>query len=99
MTKSELMKQNLLATDSSDIRKLRISLLILTLLLLTITRVCAQTTWNGSVSSDWDNAENWSGGVPDTNSDVVIAASATAPAMEGNAVRRAKSVLIQPDAK
>ncbi|WP_170916556.1 T9SS type A sorting domain-containing protein [Dyadobacter psychrophilus] len=93
------MKQNLLTTDSSDIRKLRISLLILTLLLLTITRVWAQTTWNGSVSSDWDNAENWSGGVPDTNSDVVIAASATAPVMGGNAVRRAKSVLIKPDAK
>ena len=30
------------------------------------------TTWNGSVDSDWDTAGNWSSGVPDADSTVVI---------------------------
>lgn len=29
-------------------------------------------TWNGSTSSDWNNASNWNGGVPSSNSAVTI---------------------------
>ena len=32
----------------------------------------ATTTWNGSTSSDWDTASNWSNGVPTTAATVVI---------------------------
>ena len=35
------------------------------------------STWTGAVSSDWDDADNWSpAGVPGASSDVVIAAGA-----------------------
>lgn len=33
-----------------------------------------QTTWNGTVSSDWTNSANWSNGVPTSNSIAIIGA-------------------------
>lgn len=36
--------------------------------------LCGQvTTWNGTTSSAWNTAANWSNGVPDQNTDAVIA--------------------------
>ena len=36
-----------------------------------------KSTWTGAVSSDWDDADNWSpAGVPGVDSDVVIASGA-----------------------
>ncbi|RMG81599.1 MAG: HYR domain-containing protein, partial [Bacteroidetes bacterium] len=32
----------------------------------------AQTTWNGSIDSDWFNAGNWSSGVPAAGNDAII---------------------------
>jgi hypothetical protein len=39
-------------------------------------------TWNGTVSTDWTNAANWTGGVP-TSGDVTINTSAPNPAVLG----------------
>jgi len=39
--------------------------------------VTSAGTWLGAASSDWTNANNWCGGVPDATIDVVIPASAT----------------------
>jgi len=36
----------------------------------------ASTVWNGQVSNQWNNASNWSAGVPDASSDAVIASTA-----------------------
>ena len=36
----------------------------------------ATTVWNGQVSNEWNNASNWSAGVPDATSDAVIASTA-----------------------
>ncbi len=37
-------------------------------------------TWTGKVSSDWHNAANWCGGIPDASTDVIIqATSASVP--------------------
>src|SRR5262245_51698437 len=42
-------------------------------LLTTSTRASALCTWEGTVSPDWHNAENWSGcGVPSASDDVVV---------------------------
>jgi hypothetical protein len=40
-------------------------------------RIMSKSTWTGAVSSDWDDANNWSpAGIPGVNSDVVIATGA-----------------------
>lgn len=41
-------------------------------------------TWTGGTSTDWTDASNWSAGVPDTNSDVTIAAAANQPTIATN---------------
>ena len=37
-----------------------------------INLVNAQTNWTGNVDSDWDNAGNWSAGIPDVSDAVTI---------------------------
>lgn len=37
-----------------------------------VTGTVSAQTWNGSVSSDWNNASNWNGGIPGTNSTATI---------------------------
>ncbi|MBO7233672.1 MAG: T9SS type A sorting domain-containing protein [Paludibacteraceae bacterium] len=51
--------------------------------------LAAQTTWTGKVSSDWNNAGNWTAGVPNTSTDVIIPANCTTyPVLtSGNACR------------
>ncbi|WP_157486689.1 T9SS type A sorting domain-containing protein [Dyadobacter alkalitolerans] len=91
------MKQIILAFAIGQRAALRRFLVLLPMLLLAVSSVFAQTTWNGSVSADWGNAQNWSNGVPDASADVIITAAGTAPAIDGNVVMRAKSVLVQPN--
>jgi hypothetical protein len=48
--------------------------------------VAAQTTtWNGSVNSDWNNASNWSNGVPAASSRVVITNQTNKPILNTSA--------------
>jgi len=46
----------------------------------------AQTTWNGSVSSDWHTAANWSAGIPDAADAVSIPNVANDPVISSAAV-------------
>lgn len=68
---------------------------ILPVLMLIVGSAFAQTTWNGSVDSDWANPANWSAGVPDADDEVTIADAANAPVI-GTAVV-AKSLQVQSD--
>ena len=57
--------------------------------LISSQNLAAQTTWTGKVSSDWNNAGNWTAGVPNTSTDVIIPANCTTyPVLtSGNACR------------
>ncbi|MDZ7935290.1 MAG: hypothetical protein U5M51_10060 [Emticicia sp.] len=46
--------------------------LFVVLLLLNQVSFAAAITWNGSASSDWNNAANWTGGLPTSADDVTI---------------------------
>ena len=37
------------------------------------------TTWTGAVNSDWNNAGNWSAGIPDNTDDIVISGGSNNP--------------------
>ncbi len=51
---------------------------------LTVNVCTLYATWTGSVSTDWNNAANWSNGiVPDVNTDVVIANISRKPTITG----------------
>ncbi|MEO6499133.1 MAG: hypothetical protein ABIN95_08980 [Mucilaginibacter sp.] len=51
-------------------------------------------TWTGSVNTDWNNAGNWSGGIPDAADDVTIPNVTNDPVISNNAAV-AKSVRVQ----
>ncbi|WAC14830.1 T9SS type A sorting domain-containing protein [Dyadobacter pollutisoli] len=53
--------------------------------------------WNGSVSSEWHDAANWSVGVPDPNSEVTIPDVANDPVIYAPGAV-AKSVIVKSDA-
>jgi hypothetical protein len=47
---------------------------------LIVTTATAQTTWTGAASNSWDNPFNWDTGlVPDSSTDVIIAAAVNQP--------------------
>ncbi len=50
-----------------------------------------QTTWTGGVDTDWNNAANWSPGIPDISSNVTIPDVANDPVI-GSGVEKVKSV-------
>lgn len=56
--------------------------------------VFAQTTWNGSVDTDWNTPGNWSAGVPDPTDDVTIPNTANKPVIGALTAAVAKSVKI-----
>ena len=60
--------------------------------------IAVNTTWTGAVSAAWDDAGNWTSGVPKAGQPVVIAAVATSPMIAAGVNARAKSVLVQADA-
>lgn len=49
----------------------RVSLL-LAIFMAAIPAACAQTTWTGSANTNWNNAANWSNGVPDISTEAII---------------------------
>ncbi|HRU00769.1 MAG TPA: hypothetical protein P5239_03620, partial [Victivallales bacterium] len=53
------------------------------------------TQWTGAVNTDWDNASNWTNGVPDETKDAVIATSAARDCSLNVAGARAMSVIVQ----
>ncbi|PQJ82139.1 FG-GAP-like repeat-containing protein [Polaribacter glomeratus] len=54
------------------------------------------TTWDGSESNAWATADNWSNGVPNTNSDVTIENVGSAPVLTTAA--SVKSITVNSDA-
>ena len=46
--------------------------LLLVIFMTAIQAACAQTTWTGSANSNWNNAANWSNGVPDISTKAII---------------------------
>nr|WP_295925983.1 choice-of-anchor D domain-containing protein [uncultured Dyadobacter sp.] len=90
------MTRTILASVISGKAALRRLVMLLPVLLLVVSGVQAQTQWNGSTDTDWNNAANWSGGVPGTGTDVIIADGPNAPVISGTISAAAKSVLVQP---
>ncbi|MBE0661483.1 MAG: T9SS type A sorting domain-containing protein [Bacteroidales bacterium] len=45
----------------------------------------AATTWNGSIDNDWEDAANWSNGLPVTGSNVTIPAVTNLPVLSSSA--------------
>lgn len=82
---------------SAIIRKTALRQLIMALpvLLITMSGALAQTQWNGSTDTDWNNAANWSAGVPDANVSVTIANGPNDPVISGTTAAVAKSVLVE----
>jgi hypothetical protein len=56
--------------------------------------LCAQTTWNGLVSTDWNTAGNWTAGIPDPTDDVTIPNASNKPVIGAGPTALAKSVRI-----
>ena len=67
-------------------------------MLLLTGALTAQTTWDGSSSSDWNTDANWSAGVPGVNDVVTIPNVANDPVIPTNTAAVAKSVTINSGA-
>ncbi|GAA4345367.1 delta-60 repeat domain-containing protein [Flaviaesturariibacter amylovorans] len=53
---------------------------------IAISAAASQPTWNGAVSTDWNDARNWCGGVPAAGTDALIpAGAARVPLVSNNA--------------
>ncbi|MBP7496069.1 MAG: T9SS type A sorting domain-containing protein [Bacteroidales bacterium] len=55
-------------------------------------------SWTGVISSDWNNSENWCGGIPDASTDVIIRASATNQPIISSENAFCKNININSDA-
>ncbi|MBK7939681.1 MAG: hypothetical protein IPJ82_22495 [Lewinellaceae bacterium] len=77
--------------------KIRFVFLLASLLLLAGI-LDAQTTWDGSASTVWNNAANWSAGIPDINDDVTIPNVANDPVIPAGVSANAKSVTVNSGA-
>ena len=58
----------------------------------------AQTNWTGTVDNDWNNAANWSAGVPDASNGANINNVGNAPVIFSGTNAVAKSVTLQANA-
>lgn len=56
----------------------------------------ATGSWIGNVSNNWDDPNNWCGGIPDSTTDVVIYPSNNAPVVNNNA--SVKNITVQNSA-
>lgn len=73
--------------------------ILLIIFFLTVSSVFAQTTtWNGSISSDWNVAKNWSDGMPGTDVSVIIPNTNNNPVIEENVAAVVKSLLVESNA-
>lgn len=68
-------------------------LLLLPMMGWAMTPLLSQTTWTGSAGTDWNNAANWSAGVPEATDDVIILDAASDPIL-GTAGAVAQSIII-----
>lgn len=60
--------------------------------------VIITTTWDGSDSTDWDDADNWSNGVPDANKDAIIVFATNQPEINMGTANKAAQALIMNSA-
>jgi hypothetical protein len=65
------------------------------LFFLFIGNLSAQTTWNGTVNTDWTNPGNWSADVPDATDDVTIPNTANKPTIGAGTAAVAKTIEVQ----
>ncbi|GGN07360.1 hypothetical protein GCM10010967_48670 [Dyadobacter beijingensis] len=73
--------------------------ILLPALLLTLAAAQAQSTWTGTASSDWNNAANWTPGLPDGTANIVIPdVSTNDPVIGPGQAIAANSVLIETGA-
>jgi len=94
-----IFQARFLRSTSNLIRRRHpIHLFILFGFLLLTAALGAQTTWDGSSSTDWNTAANWSAGVPDANDVVTIANVANDPVIQAGTAALAKSVTISSGA-
>lgn len=63
-------------------------LLLLPIILLPMSPLFSATTWNGNAGTAWDNAANWSSGVPDAFDEVTIANVTNAPVISTAVIAR-----------
>jgi hypothetical protein len=67
-----------------------------TILLFSFTAIGGTVTWTGNYNSDWSNALNWSGGVPDADANIEIPGSlSTYPVFYSPQSSTIKSLLIK----
>jgi len=71
--------------------------LLIPVLLLTCFAAAAQTIWTGNANTNWNNAGNWTAGIPDAADDVIIPNVANDPVIFGGTAAVAKSVSIGND--
>jgi hypothetical protein len=71
---------------------------LLLILLFDVKITNAQTTWTGSVGTNWTNQANWSAGVPDASDDVTISAAPNNPNIRSTAIAFVKSLEVQSGA-
>jgi hypothetical protein len=69
--------------------------IILPVLFLTVGSVFAQTNWDGSEDTDWNNPDNWSAGIPDADDDVLIPAVTQQPIITSGIAGAARSVFVE----
>ncbi|MES2772556.1 MAG: LamG domain-containing protein [Bacteroidota bacterium] len=68
-------------------------LTLLSILILgTANALCAQTTWTGSLGTAWNDASNWSAGIPDASDAVTIPNVANKPALSTPGVAKSINV-------
>jgi len=79
--------QQTFKTRSGRFSSVLLSLLFLSFLLGGTEVFAASITWTGAVSSEWDNAANWSpNDIPNDDDDVTIGATTQAPILSGDAI-------------
>jgi len=79
------------AAPASEVARL---LLLLSMLFWAAGNLFSQTTWTGSISTNWNTAGNWSAGIPDAGDDVTIPNVTNDPVISA-AGALAKSVTVQ----
>jgi hypothetical protein len=62
---------------------------------VTETTIALSTVWTGAANSAWDNAGNWTSGVPTADRPAVIAAVTTSPVIKAGTDAKAKSIIVE----
>ncbi|MBE9462013.1 T9SS type A sorting domain-containing protein [Dyadobacter subterraneus] len=73
-------------------------LFLTTIMFSGVTQTFAETTWTGAINSDWNNAGNWSYGLPYPGQEVAIAASRHNPVIAAGVSVNIKAIAVQESA-